>query len=151
MHFGPEAHGARSGGLYMDKELGSDLLEPHLMALYGQIYKSVKTIINKPMYTGYSIPFGYFEGFRTVLATTHVVAYATKKKKLLQNLKSWDMNYIYYGGVNCESAPFLGKTNSIKIEVQCGEEVESSSLRSVLSLFFELTLMRASHIHKLVQ
>ena len=61
------------------------------------------------------------------------------------------MNYIYYGGVNCESAPFLGKTNSIKIEVQCGEEVESSSLRSVLSSFFGLTLMTATHIHKSVQ
>ena len=86
LYFGPEAHGARSGGLYMDKELGSDLLEPHLMALYGQIYKSVKTIINKPMYTGYSMPFGYFEGFRTVLATTHVVA-CHKKEEIASKLK----------------------------------------------------------------
>ena len=44
MHFAPGSHGELSGGLYVDK-----------------------TMINKPINTDYSIPFGYFEGFRTVL------------------------------------------------------------------------------------
>ena len=37
LQFASGSHGALSGGLYVDKELGSDLLEANLMALHGQI------------------------------------------------------------------------------------------------------------------
>ena len=59
------------------------------------------------------------------------------------------MNYVYYGGVNCESAPFLGKTNSIKIQVRYGDEVHGkpSSLR--LIPFFNYLMASKVSYHKL--
>ena len=61
------------------------------------------------------------------------------KRKLKTHL-SWDMNHIYYGGVNCENYPFLGLTNSIQIEVQCGNEAGSSSLRTVFNVVLAILL-----------